>query len=122
LLAEHGRNAGDLSAAQQLGMRLGWKSERITALQQEMLATFRVDPPSNENPWSCENVRAVNEFASIQGRAGELEAARAAIRKSGKSIAELAQEQLDSVRKQFEQECSKAGRTVKNVPSGAAAC
>jgi hypothetical protein len=122
LFADHGRNTLDLSAAQQLGVRLGWTSERVTAMQQEMLATFRVDPPFGEDPWSCDNVRAINEFASIQGQAGELTAARAAIRKSGKSIPDLAQEQIDSVQKQFDEECSRAGRTVVRSVFGGAIC
>jgi hypothetical protein len=59
---------------------------------------FRAENYSGKDPWSCDNVRALTEFAGVQARSGELEAARAAIKKSGKSIPELAQEQLDSLK------------------------
>jgi hypothetical protein len=97
LLAVHGRNTLDLSAAATIGARLGWASERTTAMQQEMLAVFRVESNAGENPFSCDNVRAVNEFAGIQAQSGELAAGRAAILKSGKSVAQLAQEQIGRV-------------------------
>lgn len=67
------------------GMRLAkprkgpWPAERVTAMRQEMLAIHRVSGHSDKNPWSCDNVRAVNVFADVQARSGELEAARAAI-------------------------------------------
>src|ERR1700722_10721197 len=63
---------------------------------QETLAVFRVESHSQKDPWSCDDERAVNEFADLQARSGELAAARAAISKSGKPIPQLAQEQLDS--------------------------
>jgi hypothetical protein len=95
LFADHGRNTLDVSAAARIGARLGWASARITGMQQEMLAMFRVETHPNNDPWSCENVHALNQFTDVQGRSGELAAARDAIQKSGKSIAELAQEQID---------------------------
>ena len=98
LLADHGRNTLDVSAAATIGARLGWAPERVTAMREEMLAMFRVETYSSRDPWSCDNVRALTEFAGVQARSGELAAARAAIQKSGKSIPELAQEQLDSLR------------------------
>jgi hypothetical protein len=98
LLADHGRNTLDLSAAAAIGTRLGWASERVTAMREETLAMFRVETYSGRDPWNCENVRALTEFAGVQARSGELAAARAAIQKSGKSIQELAQEQIDSLR------------------------
>jgi hypothetical protein len=95
VLADHGRNTLDLSAAAAIGTRLGWSSDRIAAMHQELLAMFRVEAYSGGDPWSCDHVRALNDFAGIQLRLGELAAARAAIQKSGKSVAELAQEQTD---------------------------
>lgn len=98
LLADHGRNTLDVSAAATIGTRLGWAPERVTAMREEVLAMFRAETYSGKDPWSCDNVRALTEFAGVQARSGELAAARAAIQKSGKSIPELAQEQLDSLR------------------------
>jgi hypothetical protein len=98
LLADHGRNTLDVSAAATIGTRLGWASERVSAMREELLATFRAENYSGKDPWSCDNVQALTEFAGVQARSGELAAARAAIAKSGKSIPELAQEQLDSLR------------------------
>lgn len=100
LFADHGRNTLDWAAAVKIGSRLGWEHERITAMQQEMLAMFRVETHSGKDPWSCANVHALNEFADIQGRSGELTAARDAIRQSGKSIPELAQEQIELVQRE----------------------
>jgi hypothetical protein len=40
----------------------------------------------------------LNKFAGVQARSGELAAARAAIQESGKSISDLAKEQIDSLR------------------------
>jgi hypothetical protein len=98
LLANHGRNTLDLSAAATIGSRVGWGSERVSAMREEVLAMFRSEIYSGKDPWSCDNVRALTEFAGIQARSGELAAARAAIKKSGKSISELGQDQQDSVR------------------------
>ena len=95
LLANHGRNTLEWDTAAGIGARLGWEPERIIAMRQETLAMFRVETYSGKDPWSCDNVRALNEFAAIQGQSGELAAARDAIQKSGKSIAELAQEQIE---------------------------
>jgi ribosomal protein S13 len=67
-------------------------------MREEVLAMFRSEIYSGKDPWSCDNVRALTEFAGIQARSGELAAARAAIKKSGKSISELGQDQQDSVR------------------------
>jgi hypothetical protein len=98
LLANHGRNTLDVSAAATIGTRLGWASERVSAMREEVLAMFRAENYSGKDPWSCDNVLALTEFAGVQAQSGELAAARAAIKKSGKSIPELAQEQLDSLR------------------------
>jgi hypothetical protein len=98
LLADHGRNTLDVSAAATIGTRLGWASERVSAMREEVLAMFRAENYSGKDPWSCDNVRALTEFASVQARSGEVAAARAAIQKSGKSISELAKEQTDSLR------------------------
>jgi hypothetical protein len=98
LLTDHGRNTLDVSAAATIGTRLGWAPERISAMREEVLAMFRAENYSGKDPWSCDNVRALTEFASIQARSGEVAAARAAIQKSGKSISELAKEQTDSLR------------------------
>jgi hypothetical protein len=122
LLADHGRNTSDLSAAQGIGARLGWASERITAMEQEVLATVRVETYSGKDPWSCDNVRALNEFADVQARSGELAAARAAIQKSGKSIPQLAQEQIDSVQRAAEEQCFRSGGTLTRFPGGVAIC
>jgi hypothetical protein len=122
LFAGHGRNTLDLSTAQRIGARLGWASERITAMHQEMLAAFRVETYSGKDPWSCDNVRALNEFTDVQARSGELAAARAAIQKSGKSIPQLAQEQIDSVQRAAEEECSGLGRTLTSLAGGATMC
>jgi hypothetical protein len=119
LMADHGRNTTDLSTAATMGARLGWAPERIAAVRQETLAVFRVESHSQKDPWSCDDVRAVNEFADLQARSGELAAARAAISKSGKSIPQLAQEQLDSVRKAAEEDCSLSGGTLKVFSGGA---
>jgi hypothetical protein len=98
LLADHGRNTLDVSAAATIGTRLGWASERVSAMREEVLAMYRAENYSGKDPWSCDNVRALTEFASVQARSGEVAAVRAAIQKSGKSISELAQEQTDSLR------------------------
>jgi hypothetical protein len=98
LMMDHGRNTLDVSAAATIGTRLGWAPERISAMREEVLAMFRTENYSGKDPWSCDNVRALTEFAGVQARSGELAAARAAIKKSGKSIPELAQEQLDSLK------------------------
>jgi hypothetical protein len=98
LLADHGRNTLDVSAAATIGTRLGWAPERVSAMEEEVTAMFRAENYSGKDPWSCDKVRALNEFAGVQARSGELAAARAAIKKSGKSIPELAQEQLDSLK------------------------
>jgi hypothetical protein len=119
LMADHGRNTSDLSTAASVGARLGWAPERIAALRQETLAVFRVESHSQKDPWSCDDERAVNEFADLQARSGELAAARAAISKSGKPIPQLAQEQLDSVRKATEEDCSLSGGTLKVLSGGA---
>jgi hypothetical protein len=100
VFADFGRNTSDSDAAARIGERVGWPAERVTALRQEMLAIYRVSGHSNKNLWSCDIVRGVNLFADIQAKSGELAAARAAIQASGKSIPELAQEQLDFVRQQ----------------------
>lgn len=96
-LADRARNTLNWSAALRIGVRLGWEPERITAMRQEMLAIFRVETYSGKDPWSCANVRALNEFAGIQGLSGEFAAGRNAIQKSGKSIDELALEQIELV-------------------------
>jgi hypothetical protein len=119
LMADHGHNTTDLSTAATLGARLGWAPERIAAVQQETLAVFRVESHSQKDPWRCDDVRAVNEFADVQARSGELAAARAAISKSGKSIPQLAHEQLDSVQKAAEEDCSLSGGTLKVLSGGA---
>jgi hypothetical protein len=98
LLADHGRNTLDVSAAATIGTSLGWASERVTAMREEVLAMFRAGTYSGKDPWSCDNVRALNKFAGVQARSGELAAARAAIQESGKSISDLAKEQIDSLR------------------------
>ena len=98
LLADHGRNTLDVSAAATIGTRLGWAPQRVSAMREEVLAMFRAENYSGKDPWSCDNVQALTEFAGAQARSGELAAARAAIKKSGKSIPELAQEQLDSLK------------------------
>jgi hypothetical protein len=100
LFADNGRDTEDLGAAARMGEALGWPSDRITEMNQEILATYRIETHSHVNPWNCENVIAKNVFANIQARSGELAAARAAIQQSGKSIPELAQEQMDYVREQ----------------------
>lgn len=97
LLAGHGRNTLDVSAAAAIGTRLGWAPERVSAMREEVLAMFRAENYSGEDPWSCDNVRAVTEFASLQARSGEVAAARAAIQRSGKSISDLAKEQTASL-------------------------
>ena len=102
-----------------------WKlsqQEAITAIQQQMSATFRVETNSGKDPWSCDNVRALNEFADVQARSGELAAARAAIQKSGKSIPQLAQEQIDSVQRAAEEQCFRSGGTLTRFPGGVAIC
>ena len=118
LMADHGRNTTDLSTAATMGARLGWAAERIARMRQETLAVFRVESHSQKDPWSCDDVRAVNEFADLQARSGELAAARAAISQSGKSIPQLAQEQLDSVRTAAEEVCSLSGGTLKVLSGG----
>ena len=67
-------------------------------MREEVLAMFRAGTYSGKDPWSCDNVRALNKFAGVQARSGELAAARAAIQESGKSISDLAKEQIDSLR------------------------
>lgn len=118
LLVDHGRNTFDLAAGATLGSRLGWSSERVSAIRQETLAVYRVESHSDKDPWSCGDVRAVNEFANVQARSGEMAAARAAIGESGKSIAQLAQEQLDSLRRSTEDDCTESGGTLKVFPGG----
>jgi len=122
LLVDHARNTLDLSAAQRIGTQLGWAPERIAALQQETLAMFRVETYSEKDPWSCDNVHDLNEFAALQARSGEVAAARAAIQKSGKSIPQLAQEQIASVQREAEEDCFKSGGTLTKCPGGGAMC
>jgi hypothetical protein len=122
LLANQGRNTLDLQAAAAIGARLGWASERITAMRQEMSAIFRVEAPADKDPWSCDHVRAMNEFADIQVRSGELAAARAAIQKSGKSIPQLAQEQNEFIQRAAQEDCSRSGGTLTRSSGGAALC
>jgi hypothetical protein len=66
-------------------------------MREENLAIYRVESHSEKNPWNCENVKAVEQFAALQGHSGEVAAGRMAIKKSGKSIKELAQEQVESI-------------------------
>ena len=122
LMADHGRNTADLSTAATMGERLGWAPERIAAMRQETLAVFRIESHSDKDPWSCDDVRAVNEFGDLQARSGELAAARAAIGKSGKSIPQLAQEQFDSLRKSAEDTCSLLGGNLTMLPGGGSMC
>lgn len=53
VLAEHGRNTLDLSAAATIGSRIGWASERVDAMREEVLAAFRAESYSDEDPRSC---------------------------------------------------------------------
>jgi hypothetical protein len=99
LMADHGRDTADVETAASLGAHLGWPAERVAAMREETLAVYAIQPPSLQEPWGCDNVHALHEFADQQGRSGQLAAARAAIGRSGKSVAELAQQQRDSVRK-----------------------
>jgi hypothetical protein len=98
LFADHGRNTLDTSTAAKVGLALGWPADRITSMQEENLAIYRVESHSEKNPWNCENVKAVEQFAALQGHSGEVAAGRMAIKRSGKSIKELAQEQIESIK------------------------
>jgi hypothetical protein len=66
--------------------------------------------PQGNNPWSCVNVAALNGFVRAEAQSGELAAVRAAIERSGKSIPELAQEEMDWLQKLREKSSEAAAK------------
>jgi hypothetical protein len=68
------RVAGEIpltcSAAVTIGARVGRPEPRVTAMRQEVLAMFRSETLSGKDPWDCNNVQAVTQFAHVQAQLG----------------------------------------------------
>jgi hypothetical protein len=77
-----------------LGERLGWPAERLAKLQEESDALRQALEERGAAPsLSCHDLEANQAHFAEVSRLGEIGAARAALRRSGKSVAELAQVQ-----------------------------
>ena len=84
----------DLSAGRALGGRVGWPTERLDALTQELKASMQaVNQENSSDPkqqWNCDSVARGNAFMSQWDDLGERGLAKQAIQRSGESVAELA--------------------------------
>jgi hypothetical protein len=79
--------------ARVMGERVGWSAERLQSLKDEYtVATGQIfEGITDQNMLSCENVKKSNERALRVIQIGERAAAREAVEKRGKSMAEMAQ-------------------------------
>lgn len=83
----------DLTVAKGLGTRLGWSAERLQSLGDEATALQAVaggEGSPGGQPLACAAMERLVGHTMEVSRLGELGAARAAVRRSGKSLGELA--------------------------------
>lgn len=83
----------DFSVGIGFGQRVGWPESRLSALRREqkaLMQRFTEQFSDMHEPWSCAAVRAGNALMSEQLQSGELATARAALERSGESIATMA--------------------------------
>lgn len=83
----------EFSMGKSLGTRVGWPTERVDKLTQELKASMQIigqmtgsDP---KQQWSCNSVARGNAFMSRWVALGERGLAKQAIEESGESVAEL---------------------------------
>jgi hypothetical protein len=89
-LLARGASVQDLGAATQLGARLGWPKERVTALQQQHEALSLVVQNLGVRGTDCAALRQQGERLRDVVRLGERAAALAVVQRSGKTEADLA--------------------------------
>jgi hypothetical protein len=107
LLVNHGTTLLDLGAGENIGARTGWPPQRVDGLAQErnalmqaiMQATSTATPaPADDyDLWSCKRVELGNIFVRQRRQLGEVGAARDALGRSGESVQELAQKQIEFI-------------------------
>jgi hypothetical protein len=93
----------DFSMGKSLGERVGWPSERVERLTQQLNASMQViaqvTPLDPKQQWSCDSVARGNAFMSERIQLGELGFARDAIERSGETVAELSRKHLEFMEK-----------------------
>jgi hypothetical protein len=93
LMVNKATTLSEFSMGKSLGTRVGWPTERLDKLTQELHASMQAlnqmmssDP---EQQWSCNSVASGNAFMSELNELGERGVARQAIERSGETVAEL---------------------------------
>jgi hypothetical protein len=93
----------DFSMGKSLGERIGWPTERVERLTQQLNASMQViaqvTPLDPKQQWSCDSVARGNAFMSERIQLGELGFARDAIERSGETVAELSRKHLEFMEK-----------------------
>ena len=93
----------DFSMGKSLGARVGWPTERVELLTQQLNASMQViaqvQPLDPIQQWSCDSGARGNTFMSERIQLGELGFARDAIERSGETVAELSRKHLEFMEK-----------------------
>jgi hypothetical protein len=91
------------SMGKSFGARVGWPAERIDNLTQQLNASMQalaqMMPSDPDQQWSCDSVARGNAYMAEWVQLGELGLARAAIERSGETVAELARKHNDRMDK-----------------------
>jgi hypothetical protein len=91
------------SMGKSFGARVGWPAERVDNLTQQLNASMQalaqMMPSDPDQQWSCDTVARGNAYMSEWVQLGELGLARAAIERSGETVAELARKHNDRMDK-----------------------
>jgi hypothetical protein len=99
LLVTRATTLSQLSIGKALGARVGWPVQRVDHLTQQFNASMQVlrqaMPSDPDQEWSCDTVARGNAYMSEWVQLGELGVARAAIERSGETVAELARKHID---------------------------
>ncbi len=83
----------EFTMGKSLGARVGWRTEVVDHLTQEMQASMQailqMTPSDPEQQWNCDSVARGNAYMSEWDQLGERGLVRQAIERSGETVAEL---------------------------------
>ena len=93
----------DFGMGKSLGARVGWPKERVDNLTQQLNASMQaiaqMMPSDPDQQWSCDSVARGNAYMSEWIQLGGIGLARAAIERSGETVAELSRKYIDAMDK-----------------------
>ena len=100
LFLSRGNRVEEMVAGEIAGERAGWPAERLAALQERLAAYNELSSWRNkktENPYSCEVMERTYANMSELAHIGQIAMAEQRLAQSGKSLAELAEENREWV-------------------------